>query len=599
VNKNGSSGTKTFNSETDVLDWRIAGGEPDPDTFKKNYRLSRFMPTDGSKALILKMANLFYGHVNVSKDGDYVLAFDATGRMWYDNMQLVLSLVDAAENTNTFACCTIPIGNGYHPFRYLLPRLKAGAYKLLIEALNGKANQTNDSHALLDNFRMTPVFDGLSAVGGVPVPNGSFENTRITSSSRVVTTFGTNDLLCAGWTLTSPGAPAEGAVSPVSRLMKNYYVPNEHDTGVWQLRFHGNTGRATSAAFTLPAGSWTLRCKAAKWAYDGVRWNNYTARNYTPKVGVRVFVNGTQAFDETSGFLEMYEMQTVAFKNVLTVTAVDQVVIEIRQAADKAFMNVDDIEVVPLDAWGSAADLVTDGTFAGGTGNWKTKGDLWHKILNGGYEEHYGGERCDDANALCLKDSAAIWQDLNFPVAGAYRLSFWARSRISHYGTGNAPDTLDFGGNALRASLIVGGVTNTIVETPRVVSTNFNRTVALFTVPSAGKHTLCIAGINDPDAGIWTGGRREDANVLIDCVAVIPAPEAGAAPKLPEDLALKLTGDSKLRLDYVGEATVHKLKIGAKRYHGRVDATVAPGIVTGPGALNVTEPKPGMIFLVR
>ena len=599
VTQNGSSGRKTFSRETDVLDWRISGAGTDMTAFQSKYRLSRFMPTDGKVALILKQANCLYGHVDVSKDGDYELVFDATGRYLYDNMQLVLSLVDSTEKTNTFACCVVAIGSGFRPFRFPMSGIKAGAYKLVIESQNCQATNSSDSHAMLDNFRMAFVTDGPSSVGAVPVPNGSFENTRITKSSRVVTTFSTNDVASAGWTLTDVDAPAAGTVGFAAQVMKSYYLPTKHNQGTWQLRFNSTFGRATSAAFTLPAGRWNLRCKAAKWAFDNIKWNDVYERNFTPKLAVRVLKNGTEAFDETSAGLSAYEWQNVVFKNVLEVDADDQVVLEIRQAVTNAALNVDDLEFVPVGTWGSSTELVKYRSFVDGTTGWTALGTVYPKSLNGGYEQHYGGQQCDDDKAVCFVNAGSISQDLDFPAAGLYRLSFWARSRVSYYGGVNVPNSREYGGNVLRASLIVGSETNAIVETPPVFSTNFNQTVALFRVPTNGTHRLRIEGLNNPNAGVWTGGSKNDANVFLDCVSVMAAPADGAMPELPANLELKLTGDSKLRLDYDGEATVYKLKIGAKHFHGRVDATVAPDLVTGPGVLNVTSPTPGALLLVR
>lgn len=600
------SNRKQFATTNDVVDWRIGTS----DDFKSKFRLENFMPTDGGWALILAKENILKGHVSVSADGDYVFAFDGTGRYNYDNMQIAFSLVDGGGATNTFACCTIPIGTGYRPYKFLISGLKAGAYDLVLKSSSGKAAYaSNDSYALLDNFRMDLLGDGPSTAQGVAVPNGSFENTRITDTTREVTAFGTDKIQCAGWTLTSPGAPAANAIAPVSRLMANYYVAAEESIGEWCLRFQGDSGRATSDSFSLPAGRWVLRCKAAKWAFDGFadyQWNGQSGRNLNPKVGVRVLKNGVQAFDETSSAISGYDMQTVVFTNELSVAAGDSVVLEIRQgtansaAGAGAMMNVDDFEFVPFDTWGAAAELVANGSFSDGMSGWTALnqgGSASHKTLNGGYEKNYGGQQCDDGNAVLVINAGAIRQNLYFPAAGSYSLSFWARSRVADFsGTLNSRF---YGGNKIRAMLIDGATTNTIVETASIYSTNFCQTVALFKVPSAGTRTLLLAGVNNPSAGIHTGGSIDDSNAILDCVSVTAAPEGGAAPVLSRDLNLQMPDGGKLRLDYDGEATINSLKIGSRWLSGRIDASDASGLVSGAGVLNVRSAGPGFILIVR
>lgn len=608
VNRNGSSAFMSITTDANVEDWRIAGAGADLNEFRAKYRYSNFYPTDGSRVLVLKQVNVLYGHVTVSRDGDYIFAFDATGRYKYDNMALTFSLVDANGRTNTFARCVVPIGDGFRPYRFPVTRVKAGSYKLVIESKDSHAVNDADSHALLDNLRLVSVGDGISAVGAVPVPNGNFENTYFTSASRVVTNFGLDRLACVGWTLRTTSETDRSDLGVASRLMSKVYNNCDGGLGEWQLRFQCDAGRAVTDAFMLPAGRWRLRCKAGKWGFEETKWNGKTGRSYDPMLGVRIRVNGVEVYAEQTGAIGGFDMHTILFNHELAVTDDDQVTLEVWQARPNsaegvgAMLNVDDFEFVPADAWGVAPELVTDGTFA-------YAGKYWNPISQGNqcyclnktfpadFEQHYGNQKCDDQYAMLFINAGTINQEIDFPAAGNYRLSFWARSRVSSY---SAPSSHEFGGNALRASLIdANQVMSRIVETPPVYSTNFYETVALFKVPAAGKYTLRIEGVNNPNTGVWTGGNKTDANVLIDCVSVKAAPEGGAAPNLPEGLDLQLKEGAKLRLDYDGEATVGKLRIGARKFHGRIDASDPSGLVIGPGVLNVTAPIPGAILIVR
>lgn len=608
VVRNGSSGIKSLTTEGEVEDWRITGDGNDRVEFRNTYRHARFYAPEGSRALLLKQLNTLYGHVSVPVDGDYVFGFQGTGRYKYDNMQLFFSLVDANETTNTFASCNVPIGDGFRPYRFRVPNVKKGDYKLVIETKNGKASSSSsDSHAALDDFRMDLVTGGSSATGAVAVPNGAFERTYFTVNTRLVTDYGLANLACPGWKLT-PG-PQGGDVCVVSRLMSGYrYAQGCGDLGEWQLQFTGDAGRAKTAPFTLPAGRWKLQCRAAKWAFEGNKWNGKSGRNLNPSVGVTVSRNGTTAFD-AKATASSFDLKTLQFGNVLEVATGDTIEIEVRQATANssdgagACLSVDDFEFVPAD------ELVRNGSFTeGDTGYAGWTRAVFSTVKGGAYATtmgnrnddalHYGLQQHDNPQMFCFINAGALAQQIAFPAAGTYRLSFWTRSRVSGYD--GIPNTWEYGGNRMRAALIdANAVTNVIVETPSVFSTNFCETAALFTVPEAGTYTLWLESLNNPDTGVWTGGSRNDSYVFLDGVSVKAVSGAETLPSMAEDLSLVLDAETKVRLDFDGELTIKGLKIGRKGFYGHVDATHESGLFTGPGSLFMTSHEPATILIFR
>lgn len=586
VKKDGSSARLAVTTDSQAEDWRIAGADNDLVNFRKNYRHSNFYATDGSYALVMKVANVLYGHVTVTADGDYLFGFDGTGRYKYDNMRMTFSLVDADAKTNTFAQCVLPIGDGFRPYRFVVRGLKAGDYKLLIETHNGKAtSSSNDSHALIDNLRLDLLAAGPSTEGVVEVPNGSFENTQFTSNTRVVTTFGTNQIESAGWTFTGSSATD---VAPISRLMSSNYVAQDEPYGEWRVWFNGDAGRVTSAAFSIPAGRWQLRCKMAKWGFANNKWNGMISRNLTPSLGVRCLVNGEERFNAMQS-VSSYKLTTTLFTNVLEVAATDRIVLELRQAtagngtSTAAQLSVDDLEFVPV---GTATEFIVNGSVDNDHPPWVLGGGTYRTDFSDTPNKDYGNYRFKGKGMLQFVKKSWAYQTIDFPAEGLYRLSFWARSRVSNYN--NNLTASEFGGGRLLATLVdEDGKSTRIVETPRLLSTNFFETVALFKVPVKGRYNVRFEGIDEGDK-----------THFIDAVSVTAVKDA-PPPAVSPDLALKLASGSRLRLDFDGELTVGKLKIGTRKYRGCFDASDPSGLFEGPGVLNVIDPESSTIIIFR
>ena len=597
IEKNDGGVTRLeLTTDTQVEDWRV--GNPTAD-FRKDCRHARFYATDGRYALFIHNTSIVRGKVTVPADGDYLFGFDATARYKYDNEELTFSLIDEANNTNTFASCVITYGDGFRPYRLPVRGLKAGAYTLRIAGQQHYSAQGwwgKESFAHIDNLSLVHLADSSATDGAVPVPNGSFELTQIVngdaSAPRHVDWIGYDRIDCAGWTFTGQ-ASAGDDVAPINRYVSKNYVTQGNPYGEWELHFNGSTGRATTKAFSLPAGRWKLRCRAAKWAFADNVWPGYThGRDINPVVGVKVTVNGEELCDMLSGQVSRYEFSPFTFGNVIAVKATDEIVLEVRQNATSsgtaaANLKVDDFEFVPETA---AVELVKNGSFESGNANWtnlsQSGGTWWVNSFSDTADNNWGNQRFDGNCCALFTKRGGCGQTVEFPAAGVYRLSFWARSRVSNYG--GVVSTSQFGGGLLRATLVDAEQNAmTLVETPRILSTNFFETATLFKVPTAGSYTLKFEGLD-----------TDDRTTAIDAVSVRPVADA-SAPQVSEKLNIRLAEGSKLRLDYDGDLSVERLRIGDRRFYGAVDASDASGLITGIGRLVVTGRKPGAAILVR
>jgi hypothetical protein len=132
------------------------------------------------------------------------------------------------------------------------------------------------------------------------------------------------------------------------------------------------------------------------------------------------------------------------------------------------------------------------------------------------------------------------------------------------------------------------GATQEICRTQSIFSTNFFEHVVMFNVENPGTYTFGLQGCNQyPDNIIVpTGCNQKDSNVFVDCVSIKKASDSDM-PELDEELKLNLAATSRLRLDFVGTATIKQLRLGGGRVSGLIDASHPSGLVSGPGCLYI------------
>ena len=185
-----------------------------------------------------------------------------------------------------------------------------------------------------------------------------------------------------------------------------------------------------------------------------------------------------------------------------------------------------------------------------------------------------------------LVQNDIIWQQIEFPSAGLYRLSYFGHTRKDNI-TGK-------GLNPVKAFWVAEGstVTNWIgTATPK--STNFVECVFTFKVPSATRATFGLQGGTEP-----TNGNQGDHTTVLDGVSLKRVfSENGGLPDVPEGLTVRVAADAKLSLDYDGTLELRALYLGGHAARGLITSATHPQYVSGVGEIYV-KPR-GAVFTIR
>lgn len=595
--------------------WMIDGGT-------KNFRWADY-PFQGNVVMALKQGCVVENTVTFPADGDYELTFLTGGRMDgggypYAGGWVKVSLVDGAGAETPVGTAFGYVGVSTRRQRFLVRGVKAGAYTFRLDHAVG----TGDAHTILDDFRFRLVTD-VSAEEVVYPPNADFEQVDMAWDGRYARDAGHT---AADWTFAqSEETGTEPDVCLVTRGMRNMGYRAGSTRGGVQLVFYGNAGSATSAAFTLPAGTWKLRLRKAAfhntegWDY---RWNGLQVNRANGLAGELLEGDDTVLSLGTLGTVFGAKMARATLPTAVTLTAPRTVRLRLRGTVASTetvapCAVVDELEFVRQDAGG---ELVANGTFAN-TSAWtlrsnrdtsttvfsnnteKSTAHIWDPcrlvtVGNGEMQQAYGNTYGVGTLALDICQCGSAEQAIAFPAAGMYRLAFSARSRLWIYE--NAPPNRNWGGNQGQFYLVdAQGVTNEIFRTPSLYASNFVFRSTLFNVPAAGTYMFGIRGLNgmpQPDGTTLQVGRTpNDVEFFVDQVSVKPAGDA--VLDLDEGLALDLRDSAKLRLDFTGTNEIDRLRLGGVSVSGYVDATHPSGLVCGTGCLYV-RPK-GTVLLLR
>lgn len=566
--------------------------------------------------MVLKQGSILENVVTFPVDGDYEVTCLTGGRMdgnlnQYAGGWVKLSLLDESGAENWFGTAFGYIGTSTRRQRFIVRGVKAGSYTFRLNHAVG----TGDAHTILDDFKFRLVTDLPSETIVYP-PNADFECVDMVWGGRLVRNTGN---VATNWTLTSSVASStDPDVCLVTRGMQNAGYRAGSTRGGVQLAFYGPGGSATSAAFTLPAGTWKLRLR--KGAFRNTEGDTYKVNGKNPNnsssVKGELLIGETVLSLGTSGTSGAATLSRITLPTAVTLKEPTEVRLRLREAATDATglptAIVDELEFVCQDADG---ELIRNGMFAddsvwtrktnknflteaNSNKTWKSQSNIWDpcRLSSGAYA--YGNTYGVNKLALDICQCGSAEQSVAFPAAGTYRLAFSARSRF-WVNAGSAPGRT-WGGNQARFFLVdAAGATNEFYRTPSLYSTNFVFRSALFNVPAAGTYTFGIQGVNGmtlPDGTLAkVGYSADDVELFIDQVSVKPAAETSL--DLDENLELALADTAKLRLDFAGTNEVQTLKLGGRTVVGYVDATHPSGLVLGTGCLFV-RPR-GTVLILR
>ncbi len=240
------------------------------------------------------------------------------------------------------------------------------------------------------------------------------------------------------------------------------------------------------------------------------------------------------------------------------------------------------------------SNLVANGTFENGTAGWSTGGNA--KRVSAAVDADWVGiiprAPLQGADGVLFTTTAAgaLRQDIAFPAAGRYELSFRCQT-FDRY-----PNVLT-SANLFRVK--IGD--NVLLTRSALVDGEVERTVTLpFTVPNAGTQQLEFYAEN------WMGDSAYcKANVLVDDVRIVAAPAADRADLasfIPPAVAISVTDTdpnlpTTLNLDFDGMAKVAEVRHNGKRVYGDISHETYPAWVMGRGRLRAETPA--FVLVVR
>ena len=574
------------------------------DTLAPNDHVGNSQPApDGRFAMFLSDCSSLALSVNFRRAGVYELSFRATARK-YDrqgNRYDVRLVQDGV--TNDIARVTTWDGE-YRTYRYVTPRLSAGAGELLVEAVP----ECLAAGALFDDFRL--VWRSPEAEDVVRVPNGDFEGEVAWPlpdgyAPRAVPVFGPGNAV-AGWSFAqgdgwdASSMPRVGVTSPAmgedALHPSRYNNRGENRSGENQLAFLSAGGCAETAAFDVPEGSYRVRADIGWFTVTPLGGN--AANNCNRLQSVTVEAKVCAADWQTLGTYSTAEKRltpTVA-EGLFTVAAGEKVALRFTATNNRGCLLMDNVALVP-----TASDNLLVSAYPGDTTHWsyeaqKNEGGansdaarVWYTTDWSG--NYWGVTLCpargvDTMPYVRLTQRGVAKTAVVFPAAGRYRLTFWAAQRRSGETANPTRGNCPVGAWLADAT----GVKRTIAYT-RVDHDSFARYAFTFDVAAPGAYTLGLQAMND-----YPDGAADHRTVRLDCVAVTKA-GAAAKPTLPYDLTIRVEKGALLRLDYTGTNQVGKVRLGGRSARGVISAETHPSFVSGPGALFVE--RRGCCVIVR
>ena len=185
------------------------------------------------------------------------------------------------------------------------------------------------------------------------------------------------------------------------------------------------------------------------------------------------------------------------------------------------------------------------------------------------------------------REDASIAQTVHVSEPGRYRLAFYFLTRYS-FASIQWGAEWGSGQNPVRASVVIGGVTNTLgTVTPLAYSTDWQRTEYDVLVPEAGDVRIVLEGHG------YNG--TADRTTLIDAVSFTKTSGAAGWKPFGDKTKISVAAGGTLSLDYDGTFRAQSFHHAGRSYTGIIDATHESGCIKGAGRIEVL-PKGTTIF---
>ena len=543
---------------------------------------------DGMSMLILKDKSAVETTFSLPAAGRYELSFLLTARFGGTGQAPVDILVDGTNVVGLTALAT-----PWTRYRYLLPYLMAGEHTLRLQIV-----PTGDRTALFDDFRL----DWHDAHQTVPIRNANFENVSWSTSSYHGTRFAASEV--SGWTVSDSGFAGLIAYprAPIYSGLNSSGDVQGDVSAVWQPYGMRSlllvNGGWVKTSVTVPkTGRYALSLAAARVSCSNAP-STVAVGRLSASIGGKtnmVNVTGTNYARYEAGIWSLVAGETVE----LSIT-VD---------AGGGRLSVDDVELVPCE------EFIVNGSFAEGpaagftTNGWdvvlrnaKTNERcadtvepvIWSTIsednpdVDHSYGYFYGVTTISGPERLRIMGNSSVAQTVHVSDPGRYRLAYYF---ITRYAFNAIPWGAQWGSgqNPVRASVVVGGVTNVLgTVTPLAYSTEWQRTEYDVLVPEAGDVRIVLEGRG------YNG--TADRTTLIDAVSFRKTSGAAGWKPFGDTTKISVAAGGTLSLDYDGMFRAYSFHYAGQSYTGIIDATHESGCIKGAGRIEVLPKGTTILF---
>ena len=579
-------------------------------------------PPDGRNVFILRGNSGAQTTVTFPKAGRYELtlwACDRYGQQYVSNpdkfgVNQVNLLLGKASGTMKQFGTVLAYGRKFTKFRFMLPETEVGDYILRLRS----PNSSYDESTCIDDIRITYVGESEETVA-FKVPNGDFE--ALSPRSKHPTRYGFFTPLdeATGWTFEITDSRFEncltnfavGVAAPSKHIYSNRYAPlysyGIGKTGSACLAFVYGYGRA-STTFTVPAGTYRLRCNAAwtptnhKYQNSSGSWVEVDANN-VPRIAARLVMGGVTSVSLGEITPNSTLPNAKDWPTAFSFAEPTQVTLVLEQSNTAASGTIDDLVLVAEEKY-DAGELLKDGGFESLSSWTRTTDNSYYRYSQIGQRAYmsnpasaYGYNVFEGDQRGGFKDECLAVQTVTFPTAGLHRFRLHANTRIDSDGESQNP---------LRFWYHAVGSTETNVIDVMLVPRCFNwfEREYLFDIPVAGDYKFGIEGgysLREGGYGIKDTSKGADRYSFLDgCSIRRVVDEMEDAPVLPRNLRIAVSSGSRLVLNFPGTVQVHRVTLGDTVIReGVVSEKTHPQYIGGMGSLTVVPVVSGLRMIVR
>ena len=572
-----------------VMDWERWTGNDLDNTTKSAWNFNTH-PPEGKCALVMRAVNaddaIARSQAFTLTAGTYELRVSLCGRQStaYNGQIFRAKLIDGTANTEKarFGDVMFTDITGYTEFKLRTTVAVDGSYRFEFRSLGGR-----NGIIIADDVRLYKVTPTRANASTWRIPGGDFETDTFGMKTENLARFSV-DHTHTNWTFTQSSTWTEGKRADIGiTTICATNITAGHGTGVFfNNSRHPATGSmelclaksgcSATTTFTPPAGVWNLQGDIAQFGSYGVN----------PTVTATVTIGG-ETIDLGTIPAKTRLMKTFAWPASFAVDGTQEVTLTLTPAdigtatgSSSHGLLVDDLVLRSA----TGLNLFKDGSCEGYNGSWVLKAAVASEFGgNAGVcrvrppseaPAAFGTTVIDGKYMITIENLTAIYEDVYFPAAGRYRLSFYAHSRLND-------KTGGYGPNPLRAWVAENGVTN-VIGYADTYNSDWVQRVFDFNVSSPGTKRVAIQGCDNPENVKHIHEAHVDAISLRQI-----APIANSTSLFPEKCRIAVAEGARLCVDFEGTNVIRSLRLGGVAQGGIVEVADHPDYLVGRGAFLV------------